>query len=46
MGLFDQVTGQSHNCVTGVVERNLSHSQILKSIQEMMDYEEELRLVL
>ena len=46
MGLFDQATGQSHNCVTGVVERNLSQSQILKSIQEMMDYEEELRLVL
>ena len=46
MELFDQATGQSHNCVTGVVERNLSQSQILKSIQEMMDYEEELRLVL
>ena len=34
MGLFDQATGQSHNCVTGVVERNLSQSQILKGIQD------------
>ena len=31
MGLFGQVTGQ--NCVTGVVEGNLSQSQILKGIQ-------------
>ena len=34
VGLFGQVTGQSQNCVTGVVERNLSQSQILEGIQD------------
>ena len=34
VGLFGQVTAQSKNCVTGVVERNLSQSQILKGIQD------------
>ena len=34
VGLFGQVTGLSQNCVTGVVERNLSQSQILKGIHE------------
>ena len=29
VGLFGQVTVQSQNCVTGVVERSLSQSQIL-----------------
>ena len=28
------MTGQSQNCVTGVAERNLSQSQILKGIQD------------
>ena len=34
VGLFGQVTALSKNCVTGVVERNLSQSQILKGIQD------------
>ena len=34
VGLFGQVTNYSHNCVTGVVERNLSPSQILKGVQD------------
>ena len=34
VGLFGQVAAQSKNCVTGVVERNLSQSQILKGIQD------------
>ena len=34
VGLFGQVTGQSQNCVTGVVERNLSKLLILKGIQD------------
>ena len=34
VGSFGQVTSESQNCVTGVIERNLSQSQILKGIQE------------
>ena len=34
LGLFGQVTAWSKNCVTGVVDRNLSQSQILKGIQD------------
>ena len=34
VGLFCQVTAKSKNCVTGVVERNLSQLQILKGIQD------------
>ena len=34
VGLFGQVTSQSQNCGTGVVERNWSQSQILKGTQD------------
>ena len=34
VGLYGQVTTESKNCVTGVVERNLSQSQILEGIQD------------
>ena len=34
IGLFGQVTTQSKNCVTGVVENNLSQTQILKDIRD------------
>ena len=34
IGLFGQVTAQSKNCVTGVVENNLLQAQILKDIQD------------
>ena len=34
VGSFSQVTGWSQNCVTGVVVKYLSQSQILKGIQE------------
>ena len=34
ISLFGQVTAWSQNCMTGVVERSLSQSQILKNIQD------------
>ena len=34
IGLFGQVTAQSKNCVTGVVENNLSQAHILKDIRD------------
>ena len=34
VGLFAQVTVQGQNCVTGVVAKGLSQSQILKGIQD------------
>ena len=34
VGLFAQVTAYNKYCVTDVVERNLSQSQILKGIQD------------
>ena len=34
IGLFGQVTALSKNCVTGVVENNLSQAHILKDIRE------------
>ena len=34
VGSFGQVTSYSQNCVTGLVERNLSQSQILNGNQE------------
>ena len=34
VGSCDQVTAYSQNCVTSLVERSLSQSQILKGIQD------------
>ena len=34
VGLFGQLTAQVQNCVTGVVKRSVSQSQILKGIQD------------
>ena len=46
VGLFGQVTAQSKNCVTGVVERNLSQSQILKGIQDKIHWRPEIFLMI
>ena len=46
VGLFGQVTAQSKNYVTGVVERNLSQSQILKGIQDKIHWRPEIFLII